>query len=71
MDISYLVACAVLYGLAGFGWFAACCDRESDHVPALVYGTFWPITAVIAVAWCLAMAGLRTWERLMAGQGRS
>ncbi|MFT6461007.1 MAG: hypothetical protein ACJA0Y_000501 [Maricaulis maris] len=64
------VILAALYGLAGFGWWAACSENEREWVAPLVYAVFWPLTAFVALAWCLLMAGARTFERLTARGGR-
>lgn len=69
MEIHPLVLIA-LYGLAAFGWWAACSENEGDGIAPIVYGLFWPLTATVALLWCLAVAGVRTFQRLTSNRGR-
>tara|TARA_R100001086_G_scaffold217725_1_gene134206 strand:- start:335 stop:550 length:216 start_codon:yes stop_codon:yes gene_type:complete len=68
MEIHPLIL-AALYGLAGFGWWAACDSDPNEGIAAVIYAVFWPITAIIALVWCLAVAGLRAWQRAVARRG--
>ena len=42
MEIHPLVLTA-LYGLAAFGWWAACSENEGDGVAPFFYALFWPL----------------------------
>lgn len=62
---------AVLYALAGLGWFFLVGEdnRESDALSA-VYGAIWPVTAVIVAVWLAYQAARRRHIRNQAWRGR-